>query len=141
MNNQQMSQETASEFWQKAIELRRKDKPGDVKKAIQLVTRILEERDNLPPISTKLKTFIGDCYHLNLGQHDKAVDYYQSAIVDDRNEPWASIMLGDIYLNNKKDYKSAVDILERVLALDTLSSMDRDIAKDNLLEAKQKLGK
>lgn len=141
MNKREMSQETASELWQKAIELRNSDKKGNIKEAVQLVIRIIDERNDSPPISTKLKTFVGDCYHINLGEHDKAMEYYQSAIDDDINDPWASIMLGDIYLNNKKNYKAAVDILEKVLARGISSSGQRDIAQDYLAEAKQKTGK
>lgn len=139
MNKPEMSQETASELWQKAIELRNSDKKGKIQKAIKLVQRIIEERNDRPPMSTKLRTFVGDCYHLNLGQHDKAMEYYQAAIEDDSNDPWASIMLGEIYLKNKKNYKAAVDILEKTLAGGFCKPLQSDIAKDLLVEAKQNL--
>ena len=138
MSKQEMSQDVASELWQKALDLRRSNKKGNIKKAIKLAQRILDERNDRPPISTQLKTFVGDCYHLNLEQHDKAMVYYQSAIEGD-NDPWASIMLGEIYLRNKKDYKAAAEILEKTVARGISSAGQRDIARDRLAEARQKL--
>ena len=96
MNKPEMSQETASELWQKAIELRNSDKKGKIKKAIQLVQRIIEERNNHPPISTKLRTFVGDCYHLDLEQHDKAMDYFfplLDALCPDNFVTWTAVVI------------------------------------------------
>lgn len=133
-----MSQDVASELWKKAIELRGSNNNRKIKKAIKLVQRIIEERDVQSSISAELKIFVGDCYHIDLKQHDEAFKYYQMAVNEDKNNSWANIMLGEIYLKYKKDYKAAVEILEKTIVRGISSSFEGDIAKDHLADAKQK---
>jgi tetratricopeptide (TPR) repeat protein len=134
MSTEIMSQETASDLWQQAIELRTSSKKGKIKKAIKLVSQILNQRTDSPPISTKLNTFIGDCYHLDIKEHDKAIPYYQKAIQEDKNDPWASVMLAEVYII-KKEYQTAIDLLKTTLDHGITSSNIRDIANDNLKKA------
>ena len=138
MNSIEMPQEIASKLWKEAIELRGSRKKGKIKKAINLVKRIIEERNNPSDISVKLNTFIGDCYHLDLKKHDEAIDYYHTAI-EINNDPWANVMVGDIFLNHKRDYKAAADILKATLDRGISKPLIRDIAQDYLAEATKKI--
>lgn len=138
MGQNEMSQDQASALWQEAIALRGSGKKPKIKKAIQLAARLLEERANPPEIQGTLYSFIGDCYHLDLKNHDRAMDYYQKAC-ELTGHPWAYVMIGDILLHQKKDYQAAVDILSGTLARGGLKPLAQDIAQDYLAEARKAL--
>jgi len=48
-------------------------------------------------------------------------------------------MVGDIYLNHKRDYKAAADILKATLDRGIAKPLIRDIAQDYLAEATKKI--
>jgi len=138
VDQNEMSQDQASSLWQEAIALRGSGKKPKIKKAIQLAERIIAERVNPPDIQGTLHCFIGDCYHIDLQKHDRAMDYYQKAS-EITGDPWAFVMVGDILLHHKKDYQAAADVLQGALARGGLKPLARDIAQDYLAEARKAL--
>jgi tetratricopeptide (TPR) repeat protein len=131
----------AEELWQEAFNLFRSDKKKDHLKAIEIALRLIADGPTDAVTKSKLQCFIADIYTQNLGQHDRAIEYYEEALKTDPGNSLAGSNLGFVYLHYKKDYKSAVNVLQQTLDHGISSAFIRESTRDWLAEAKQKLGR
>ncbi len=122
----------------RAVPKRQKKKDG--KKAIKLAERMIDEAPNTPETLSKLKCFIADIHTQKLGEHGKAIEYYLGALEEDPNNSLAGSNLGFVYMMYKKDYESAVEILQQTLDRGVSNAFIRESTKDWLADARKKLG-
>jgi tetratricopeptide (TPR) repeat protein len=130
----------AEELWQEAINLNRSDKKKDHLKAIEIALRLIADGPTDAATKSTLQCFIADIYTQNLGQHDRATEYYEEALKTDPGNSLAGCNLGFVYLHYKKDYVSAVKVLQQTWDRGISSAFTRETTRDWLAEAKQKLG-
>jgi len=140
MSPKTLSLDEAEDLWQKAVALFRSDKKGDSKKAIKLAQQIIEQGPNTPETLSRMKCFIADILSQKLGKHDEAIEYYRDALHDDPDNSLAGSNLGFVYSMYKKDYESAVEVLQDTFNRGISSVFVRETTRDLLAEARKKLG-
>ena len=131
----------AEELWQEASSLFRSDSKKDHVKAIEIALRLIEDGPTDAVSKSKLQCFVADIYSQNLGEHDKAIKYYQDALESNPGNSLAGSNLGFVYLQYKKDYESAAKVLQQTLDRGVSSAFVRESTIDWLAEAKRKLGR
>jgi tetratricopeptide (TPR) repeat protein len=144
MNNNSsgpLDKHQAEKLWQEAYKFFCGDKKREHKKAMQIALRLIEDGPTDAVTKSILQCFIADIYSQKLGEHDKAIMYYQMALESNPDNELAGCNLGFVYLNYKKDYQSAVKVLQQTLDRGVSSAFTRETTKDWLAEAKQKLGR
>jgi len=141
MSPQQLSPDKAESLWREAVELNRSDNKSKNRKAIKLAIQMIKMAPNTPDTLSRLKCFIADTYTQKLGEHDKAIEYYRKALDDNPNNSLAGSNLGCVYLLYKKDYESAVKILQQTLDRSVSNVFIRESTRDWLADAKKKLGR
>lgn len=141
MSPQQLSPDQAEALWREAVELSRSDKKKDNEKAIKLATRMIDEAPNTPETLSRLKCFIADIYTQTLGEHDKAIEYYKGALDEDPNNSLAGSNLGCVYMLYKKDYESAIRVLQQTLDRGVSNAFIRESTRDWLADSRKKLGR
>jgi tetratricopeptide (TPR) repeat protein len=134
-----LNADQAESLWQEAKELKATGKKGKQKKAIKLIEQLIEEGPGDTVINSKLKTFIADVYTQDLGQHQKAVEYYQMALEENPDNSLAGSNLGFVYMRYLKDYQAAVDIFEQTLRRGVPEPFIRGSTEDWLADARKKL--
>ena len=140
MSPQQLSPDKAEALWRQAVELNRSKNKRENKKAIKLAMQIIKDAPNTPETLSRLKCFIADTYSQKLGKHEEAIEYYRKALDDNPNNSLAGSNLGFVYLMYKKDYESAVQILQQTLDRGVSNAFVRESTRDWLADAKKKLG-
>jgi tetratricopeptide (TPR) repeat protein len=141
MSPQQLSENQFEDLWRETVELYGSSKEKDNRKAIELAEKLIKEPINTPDTLSRLKCLIADTYSQKLGQHDEAIAFYKEALEDNPNNSLAGSNLGSVYMLYKKDYESAIEILQQTLDRGISSAFVRESTKDWLADAKRKLGR
>ncbi|MBI3158960.1 MAG: tetratricopeptide repeat protein [Chloroflexi bacterium] len=131
----------AEKLWQEAYDLFCGDKRKGHVKAIEIASLLIKDGPIDAVTKSRLQCFIADNYSQKLGQHDKAIEYYEEALRTDPGNSLAGSNLGCVYLMEKKDYESAARILQQTLNRGIESVFVRESTRDWLAEAKQKIGR
>jgi tetratricopeptide (TPR) repeat protein len=135
-----LSPDQADTMWRKAVECYNSKDKNENEKAIKLANQLIEEGPVNSEISSKLNCLIADTYHHRLGNYDKAIEHYEKALNIDPKNSLAGSNMGFVYLTYKKDYASAVKVLQETLDKAVSNAFIRESTRDWLAEAKKKLG-
>jgi tetratricopeptide (TPR) repeat protein len=136
----QLNPDEAEALWREAVELRKGSKKRHHKKAIKTAQRMIAEAPNTPETLGRLHCFIADCYSQQLGDHDRAIEYYLLALEHNPGESLAGSNLGHVLLAHKKDPEAAARILQQTLDRGVSDAFIRATTEDLLSDARRELG-
>jgi len=136
----QLSPDQAEAMWREAVDLKKSAKKRDLRKAINLAKRMMEEAPNTPATLSRLNCFIADTCTQGLADHDRAIEHYLVALEHDPGNSLAGSNLGFVLLRHKQDYAGAAEILQRTLDRGVSSAFVRESTTDWLADARARLG-